>query len=221
MYQNDRFEDRWQAGIFLADKLRQYKNSDALVLAIPRGGVPLGFVIARELHLPLDIALSKKIGHPYSPEFAIGSVSLHGRVLNTGAKVPAAYVEQETRRIRAMLNRRHELYMGNRPSAAIKNKIVILVDDGIATGNTMRVTIDLLRQQQPRHIVLAIPVAPQQTLHELQSRVDEIVCLMQAQEFVAVGQYYESFHQISDAEVVHLLREALRDESHAGKQSES
>ena len=198
------FKDRIEAAYLLADKLENYKEKNTIILAIPRGGVPLGFVIANQLHLPLEVVLSKKIGHPLHKEFAIGAVTLKSRVLSDAAlNVSKEYIEEETKKIRTLLNNRYQDYYGNKKPLKLKDKILIVVDDGIATGNTIVSTIEMLHKEQPKKIVVAIPVSSQSALHKLQNTpfVDEVVCLSTPENFRAVGQFYQTFDQVSDAEV--------------------
>lgn len=203
------FTDRFDAGRKLVDKLKQYAGKeDAVVLAIPRGGLQTGHAVATALKLPLDVVLIKKIGHPYNPELAIGAVSLTGRVLNEEVPAPEEYIEDETRRLRELLKKRQEQYASGRKPVDLKDKIAIIVDDGIATGSTMLATIQLVKTMGPKKIVMAVPVAPPQSLEKFQREVDEVVCLQTPEYFMAVGQFYEYFPQVEDEEAIRLLREA-------------
>lgn len=203
------FKDRYSAAALLAKKLIKYKNSDGIVLAVPRGGVPIGYVVAKELNLPLELILSKKIGHPYNTEYAIGSVSLEGVVLDEGNNdVSLEYINSEIVRLRKMLKERLKLYSGNMKPTALKDKIVIIVDDGIATGYTIRATIEVLKNSDPRKIIIAIPVAPPATASALSELVDEFICLITPDDFGAIGRFYEDFSEVKDEEVIRLLRDA-------------
>lgn len=203
------FKDRYEAAMLLAEKLTRYKNQDGVILAIPRGGVPIGYVIAKELGLPLELILSKKIGHPYSPEYAIGSVSLQGVVIDENVMdVSSDYIKNEVERLKSVLKEKFNLYMGKRKPVDLNNKIVIIVDDGIATGNTIRATIEAIRRSWPRKIVIAVPVAPPSTVHKLSDLVDEFICLHTPGDFRAVGQYYRDFYPVEDDEVIRLMKEA-------------
>ena len=206
------FANRYDAGLQLANLLRHYKNRDGVVLAVPRGGVEVGYVVAKELGLPLEVVLSKKIGHPAHPEFAIGAVSLEGRVVNERPDVSEEYIEQETERLRRLLRARYKMYYGVRKPVSLEDKIVIVVDDGIATGNTLLSTVELVRHHRPRRVVVAIPVAPPDSLRKLRDAdgVDEVVCALSPRDFYAVGQYYENFDQVEDEEVKRLLEEVWR-----------
>ena len=188
--------------------MTEYKGSDAVVLAIPRGGLPLGAILSESLDLPLDIVLSKKIGHPTNKEYAIGAVSRHGRVLSENAReVSPQYIDRETRRIRKLLEERDALFHQKKKALSLKGKTVILVDDGIATGNTVLATVQLLRQEGCSEIVLAIPVAPASAIRKLSNsnEVNRIICPHQPRVFFAIGQFYERFGQVSDEEARLIL----------------
>ena len=203
------FANREEAAFLLTEKLKKYKNCDGIVLAVPRGGVPMGCIISEELHIPLDVVLSKKIGHPYHKEFAIGAVTLKSRILSEGMpEVSKEYIETETRSIRKLLQKRYSDYYGNKKPLPLKNKIVIVVDDGIATGNTILATIAMLHDEKPKKIIVAIPVAPASALHKLQSSpfIEEVICLATPRNFQAVGQFYENFDQVDDLQVKRLLQ---------------
>jgi predicted phosphoribosyltransferase len=202
------FKDRIEAGILLAGELEIYKNENALVLAIPRGGVPLGYIVAKQLHLPLEVVFSKKIGHPLHKEFAIGAVTLKSRVLSDAAlEVSQSYIDEETKRIKALLAKRYQEFYGKKTPLQLKGKILIIIDDGIATGNTILSTIEMLHEEQPKKIVVAIPVSSRAALQKLKNTpfVDEVICLSTPENFRAVGQFYETFDQVDDTEVKILL----------------
>jgi putative phosphoribosyl transferase len=199
------FHDRKEAGLALAQKLLHYKDVDGVVLAVPRGGVPVAYEVAKMLHLPLEIILSKKIGHPAHKEFAIGAVSLTGRIIDPDIYVPEEYIEQETRRIRMRLKDMYKKYMGDKDPTDIKDKIVILIDDGIATGNTLLSTIQMLKNNKPKKIVVAVPVASPSAAKKIKDQVDEFISLLVPDNFYAVGQFYENFQPVSDEEVISLL----------------
>lgn len=206
------FKDRFDAGKQLAKVLQHYKNRDGVILAVPRGGVEIGYVLAKELNLPLEIVLSKKIGHPHQPEFAIGAVSLESRIISERGDVSEEYIEKETKRLRQLLRERYKMYYGDRKPANLDDKIVIVVDDGIATGNTLLSTVELVRHHNPHWVVVAIPVAPPDSLRHVEQAkgVDEVVCLLAPRDFYAVGQFYENFEQVEDDEVVRLLNEVWK-----------
>lgn len=167
----------------------------------------MGYYIAKELKLPLDILLTKKIGHPGNPELAVGSVSMEGRVVDSRFAISEDYIESQTVKIRAMLKERYKKFMGNRDSVDLKDKVVIIVDDGIATGNTMLVAIDLVRHQSPKKVIIATPVASAEAVRKLERKADEVVCLHAPEDFMAVGQFYHDFSQVEDEEVMHFLNE--------------
>lgn len=201
------FKDRIDAGLQLADALTRYKGKAVVVIAIPRGGLPVGAVVAKTLGAPLDIALSKKIGHPRHKEYAIGAVSLEDRVLSDVKGVSESYLEEETERIRTLLKERQQQYYKGRKPSVLIGKTVILVDDGVATGNTILVTAALVQHQEPEKTIAAIPVAPPSAVKLIESApdIDEVVCLIAPENFYAVGQYYERFDQVSDEEAIALL----------------
>ena len=206
------FTNRKQAGILLAKELKQYQNkADVVVVTIPRGGVPVGFEISQSLHLPLELVLSKKIGHPFNKEYAIGAVTLKSSVLSEAAEeVSHEYIEDETGRIRDLLQQRYDWYYGMKKPLELKNKIVIIVDDGIATGNTLLSSIQLIEQEEPKEIIIALPVAPPSALNKIRElrSVTKVICILETRNFHAVGQFYEEFNQVSDEEVIALLKKA-------------
>lgn len=205
------FKDRYEAAMLLAKKLEKYKNKNGIILAVPRGGVPIGYYIAKELDLPLEIILSKKIGHPNNPEYAIGSVSLHGKIINENLTgVPMDYINKEADRILVGLKEKYKLFMGNRKATDLKDKTVIVVDDGIATGNTILATLEMLKTRKPKEIIIAIPVAPPDTARKLSKLVDEFICLDTPEDFMGVGQFYRNFEQVSDEEVIKFLDDASK-----------
>lgn len=204
------FENRTDAATQLADKLSSIKSEELVVLAIPRGGLPIGSVLAKTLGAPLDVVLTKKLGHPYQKEYAIGAVSLDGLILSDAIGIPKEYIEEETARIREVLKQRHRQYYKNRFPENLRDKTIIVVDDGVATGNTLLVTIGLVKKQEPKKIIVAIPVAPPSAIKLLESTpdIDEVVCLQVPHNFHAVGQFYEEFRQVSDQEAIRILEEA-------------
>ena len=206
------FKDRTDAGLLLVKKLSNYHNNkDAVVVTIPRGGIPLGYVIAKGLHLPLELVLSKKIGHPLHKEFAIGAVTLTDRILSDAANdVSRMYIEAETSRIRTILKERQDGYYDKRKPISFKNKIVIVVDDGVATGNTLMSSIKLIEKQKPSQIIVALPVGPPSVIEKIKNipYVNDTICLLVPENFRAVGQFYKNFDPIKDNEVVTLLEKA-------------
>jgi putative phosphoribosyl transferase len=206
-------EDRTTAGHDLARRLDRYRGRpDVLVLALPRGGVPVAAEIARALQAPMDLMMVRKLGVPGHEELAMGAIALGGsRFVN--ADVVGALglrheeIERVAQREQTELDRRARVYRGERPPPELQGRCVILVDDGIATGATVHAAITAIRSQQPSRIVLAVPVAPRATLRELASVADEVVCLSSPEPFVAISRWYERFPQLSDAEVLRLLDE--------------
>lgn len=201
------FTDRVDAGMQLAEALVGFRGSDAVLLAIPRGGVPVAAEVAKVLHLPLDILLTKKIGHPDQPELAIGAVSLHGILLDPRFHLPREYIDGEVERIRGVLREREAAYRSGRPALDVKGRTAIIVDDGIATGYTVRAAIELLRQAGAKSVVVAVPVAAWQTVDMLEELADQVICLEVPDELFAIGAHYENFSQVSDEEVIALLEE--------------
>jgi predicted phosphoribosyltransferase len=201
------FKDRTEAGIQLAKKLSYLKQEDLVVLAIPRGGLAVAYEVAKALNAPLDVVLTKKIGHPLHKEYAIGAVSLENEVLTDTAQISKAYIAQEIETIRKKLKVRHDQYYKDAQPINLKNKTAVIIDDGIATGNTILVTVDLIMKQQPKSIIVAIPVAPPSAIRNLERHpnIDAVVCLDTPINFRAVGQFYETFEQVSDEEAIAIL----------------
>ncbi|MFN4285685.1 MAG: phosphoribosyltransferase [Lacibacter sp.] len=203
------FSNRTRAGLALAARLQQYaRKPNTLVLAIPRGGVPVAAALAGELQLPLDVVLVKKIGHPTNREYAIGACSLHDRILNPQeeAAVGAAYIEAETAAVRQRLQEMEQRFRKGKPPLQLKGKTLLVVDDGIATGLTLLATLQLLRRQHPAKLVVAVPVAPEGAAEKMRTVADEFICLHTPDWFTGVGALYEDFSQVSDAEVIALLQ---------------
>jgi predicted phosphoribosyltransferase len=209
------FVNRTEAGIALVAALSRFRDQDPVVLALPRGGVPVAFEIARALDAPLDLVVARKIGVPFQPELAMGAV-VNGDmpivvrnddvIAVTG--VAEAEFEAVCRRETAEIRRRRDRYLGGRAPADVAGKTAIVVDDGIATGATVRAALRATRTRRPKLLVLATPVAPNDTLKEMRSEVDEIVCLESHEFFGSIGAYYDDFSQVSDDEVVALLAAA-------------
>ena len=196
----------------LAEKLKQYKGANAVVLAIPRGGIPIGYEIARYLSLPLDIILSKKIGHPQNPEFAIGSVSLEDVVADQYQDVSDEYIKWETERIRKELKEQYAFYSDVRTNVEIKDKTVIITDDGIATGKTLLVTTELLRKHGVKTIVVAVPVLPLDKVDSMGEIADDLVYVFAPKFFPGVGMFYEDFNQVSDSDAKKMLKEINKEQ---------
>jgi putative phosphoribosyl transferase len=207
------FKNRNVAGQVLAGKLAAYANSvDVVVLALPRGGVPVAFEIAKALNVPLDVFLVRKLGVPDQRELAMGAIASGGvRVLNheivQALGLSDATIDTVATKEQQELERRESLYRGNRPFPVVRDRVVILVDDGIATGATMRAAAKALRQQQPAQIVVAVPIAAPESCRELAAEVDEIISVETPQPFYSVGCWYEDFPQTTDEEVRDLLND--------------
>ena len=208
------FKNRVDAGRQLAEKLAKYRGQDAVVLALPRGGVVIGREIARALELPLDIAVARKIGHPLSPEYAIGAVDDTGAIILNDAEtesVSQAWLSDEIEREKKEAERRVKAYRGGRKPIPISGKTALIVDDGIATGLSMRLVVRSLRAQNPARIVVAVPVASAEAVRGLRKEADEVITLEPPEEFLgAVGAHYIEFEQVEDAEVIRLLSEGIR-----------
>jgi putative phosphoribosyl transferase len=208
-----RFRDRHEAGRLLAEKLTFLRDRENLiVLGVPRGGVVVAYELARGLDAPLDVYITRKIGAPYNPELAIGAVASDGTVvldeeLVTRLGIPQDYVEAETARQKAEIERRLAEYRGERPPLLIIDRTVVLTDDGVATGATILATIRALMAQRPAQLILALPVGPPDTIARLKKEVDELICLSTPRLFWAVGAFYIDFSQTSDEEVKSLLEE--------------
>lgn len=208
------FKDRRNAGIQLALKLKEYEEMEnVLVLALPRGGVVTGFEIARSLHAPMDIIIVRKIGFPGQPEFGIGAVSETGTVvLNESIiseyDVEKEYIDLEISRQKEEISRRVEVYRKGKKIPEIAGKKIILVDDGVATGASLKAAISTLREENLSRLIVAVPVAPYIVARELEQTVDEFICIKTPVDFMAVGSFYEDFIQVSDEEVVELLQKA-------------
>jgi predicted phosphoribosyltransferase len=197
--------DRIEAGIILAKELDRYKDVPGVVLAVPRGGVPIAYIVAKELNMPIDLLLTKKIGHPTNSEYAIGAVSLTDRYIVPHENIPDEYIETETENIRKRLQQLYKKFMGNQEPEPITGKTVIIIDDGIATGNTLMSTIGMIKKNHPSRIVVAVPVASTMALEKISAVVDEVVCPLVPPYFYGVGGFYENFEQVSDEEVMDYL----------------
>jgi len=208
------FRNRQEAGQKLAAHLEKYANrEDVIVLGVPRGGVPVAFEVATALNLPLDIFVLRKLGVPGHEELAFGAIGSGGvRVLDReiveSVGLSDLIIEAVTRAERAELARREQTYRGGRPPLDVHAKTVILVDDGIATGSSLRAGVRALRQMEPAAIVIAAPVAPQTTVNRLRREVDDVVCAEIPDRFYGVGQFYDDFSQVSDEEVNELVKSA-------------
>src|SRR5436190_1063418 len=210
------FANRTEAGRLLAEKLEKYANrNDVIVFGLPRGGVPVAYEVAKRLHVPLDVFIVRKLGVPGFEELAAGAIASGSvRVLNEDVMRAIPYgdaaIEAVTAKETAELQRREQIYREGHPAPELRDKIVMLVDDGLATGATMRAAVKALRQRGIAKIVVAVPVGPPDTCREIEQEADEIVCLSTPPFFQAVGQYYEDFSQTSDEDVRELLSQAAQ-----------
>lgn len=206
------FYDRWEAGRRLAARLLKYKGEDVVVFALPRGGVPVAAQIATALNAPLDLVLVRKIGVPFQPELAMGAVADGGTPLtvrNDDVIAAVGVGDEEFEAVRqrelAEIERRRGRYLGARPRPEVQGRVAIVVDDGVATGATTRAALRAVRARHPKKLVLAVPVAPTDTLPSLRAETDETICLEAHQDFGAIGFFYADFRQIDDEEVVAIL----------------
>jgi putative phosphoribosyl transferase len=206
-----RFSDRFDAGRRLAERLQDYAGrDDVIVLALPRGGVPVGFEVARALDAPLEPFLVRKLGVPWQPELAMGAIASGGVLVLNPAIVRQAGLDRKdlqevSRREQQELERRERLYRGNRPFPDLAGRIAILIDDGLATGSTMRAAVEAVRASGAARVVVAVPVAPPETCDEFRKLTDEVVCVLTPEPFYAVGLWYDDFSQTTDEEVLDLL----------------
>ena len=211
----ERFRDRTEAGQILASRLTAYAHRpDGLVLALPRGGVVVAFEVANALHVPLDVLIIRKLGVPGYEELAMGAIASGGvRVFNDEVvrmlALSTEVINKVTVQEQHELERREHLYRGDRPASDVQGRTIILVDDGIATGATMRAAIATVRKRQPARIIVAVPVAASATCEALETQVDELICVIRPEEFYSVGFWYEHFAQTTDKEVRDLLEHAV------------
>ncbi len=206
----DILRNRVEAGKQLAQALKT-AGKDAIVLAVPRGGVVVAFEMAKALRVPLDVIVTKKIGAPDNPELAIGAVAEDGTYILDDSivrqlYVPKGYIEEEVERQRQEIQRRLQQYRGDAPYPSLKNREVIVVDDGVATGATLKATLRLIRSKGAKSITVAVPVGPPDTVRELERLADRVVCLLTPEPFYAIGQFYADFSQTEDNEVIDLLK---------------
>jgi putative phosphoribosyl transferase len=209
------FENRSEAGRMLGARLAALHLADPVVLALPRGGVPVALEVARALDAPLDLLLVRKIGVPWQPELAVAAVMdgaepvvVVERHIQAETGVKQEYIAQRAKEELAEIERRRRTYLADRAPVPAAGRTAIVVDDGIATGTTMRAALKGLRRRNPARLVLAVPVAPPDTINELRQEVDDVVCLAQPSFFGAIGYFYRDFHQLSDDEVITLMRQA-------------
>lgn len=201
------FTNRSDAGKHLVSLLLKYRNTAGLVLAVPRGGVPVASEVAKKLSLPLEVVLVKKIGHPHNKEYAIGAVSLTSHYVIPHDDVSEEYVRQELKTIRSRLTEMQQLFCAEKEPVNLAGKTVIVVDDGVATGNTLIATIRMLRQGNPAKLVVAVPVASRSAYRRLLLAADELLVLQVPNVFPGVGAFYKDFRQVTDDEVKHCLHQ--------------
>ena len=209
------FLDRLEAGKRLSNALKAHVDKNGIVLAIPRGGVVVGNVVARTLSLRLDVIIPRKIGAPGNSELAIGAMTEDGTIilderLLKMLQVSRQYVKEESERQRLEIERRLKLYRGDKPYPSLKNREVIIVDDGIATGSTMKAALASVRKKGAKKIIIAVPVGPESTIKELEKQADKVVCLYTPEPFYAIGQFYDEFDQTTDEEVKSLLKNSTK-----------
>lgn len=207
------YKDRKDAGQELAQKLKKYAKDDPVVIALPRGGVILGYEVAKALKAGLDVIVPRKIGAPLQPEYGIGAIAPKGvRILNTRAIESLGISEDEIEYLTQMetkeMNRRMELYREGLEPFDLEKRTVIMVDDGIATGVSTKAAVLSVKKMNPKKIILAVPVCPQNTAEKFRNVVDEFLCLCEPQDFYAVGEHYDDFRQVSDEEVISLIQKA-------------
>ena len=205
------FHDRVEAGRRLVSMLKGTVGKDAIVLAIPRGGVVVGHVVARALGVPLDIIIPRKIGAPGNSELAIGAITEDGttildETLIQQLEISRHYIEEQGKKQKLEIERRLKLYRGDTGSPILSNHEVVIVDDGIATGSTIKAALSSVRKRGAKKIIIAVPVGPKTTIDELKDQADRVVCLFTPEPFYAIGQFYKNFDQTSDEEVRRLLR---------------
>lgn len=209
------YKNRTDAGLKLAFELRRFATNNCVVCAIPRGGVPVAFEVAASLHLPMQLVLAKKIGHPVNKEYAIGAASLNGYFVWADEGVSDEYVHEEVDQIQSRLQEMNMKFSKDHTNFSLKEKTLLVIDDGIATGNTMLATIQLLRKEEPSKIVVAVPVASSLAYRQLQKDADEVVCLHIAESFTGVGAFYDDFSQVNDEEVIACLDEMEKTYTHS------
>ncbi|MFI5185126.1 MAG: phosphoribosyltransferase [Chitinophagales bacterium] len=210
------FHDRIDAGLQLAKKLRKYKDSPGIILAVPRGGVVVAYTVAKELDLPMDLILVKKLGHPMNKEYAIGAVSLTDEFVIPDPGASQEYVDEEIDRIRRSLKKMYPKFSEDEEVKDWKGKTIIVIDDGIATGNTLLVTVRMLKKKEPSKIVIAVPVASADAIQKLSKEVDDVVSVLEPEIFSGVDSFYENFEQVTDNEVIYYLERLRREMKKVG-----
>src|SRR5688572_17887854 len=209
------YSDRIEAGHVLAGALQKFKQEKVLILAVPRGGIPVAFVVAREFGFPLDLLLTKKIGHPLNPEYAIGAVSLTDSIIVPHQGVTEDYVKVETERIRIQLRNMYAKFMGDKEPEKLSGKTVIVIDDGVATGNTLIGTIKMLKKENPKKIIIAMPIATLKAVNKLSTAVNQVICPQIPYGFTGVSSYYENFNQVNDEEALFCLNQLKTEQTNS------
>lgn len=204
---NSHFTNRYDAGKKLASLLLEYKNDNGIVLAIPRGGVPVAAEIARALNFPLGIVLVRKIGHPTNKEYSIGAASLYDFFITDREGVTENYIADELKSVRTILNSMNESFNIDTPKLNLNKKTVVLVDDGVATGNTIVASVKLLKLQKPARLIIAVPVATKDAIKKMAKIADEVITIISPEYLPSIGSFYEEFEQASNEEVKQLLKE--------------
>lgn len=199
------YTNRHDAALRLISLLEKYKNEDCVVLAVPRGGVPVGYHIAKNYNFPMEILLTKKIGHPLNSEVAIGAVGLEDEIIDFYPNISKEYFNKEIQKIRETLMQRYKKFMGDRKPIDLKDKTVIIVDDGIATGNTLLLAIQIIRKKNPKKIVVAVPVSPPDSARKIRNEADELICPIVTNDFHGVGGFYLDFSEVTDGEVLEYM----------------
>jgi putative phosphoribosyl transferase len=199
------FHDRLEAGLSLSLSLKKYKNEPGIVLAVPRGGAPVAYAVAWGLGYPMEVILTKKIGHPLNKEYAVGAASLTDYFTVPHEDVSEEYIQSELVKIRTRLREMYKIFMGDNEPEDLEGKTVIIIDDGMATGNTILATVQVLRKSKPRKIIIGVPVASKSAVKKLEKEVDEVVAVLIPDEFSGVGAFYEDFEEVSDEEVIFYL----------------
>jgi predicted phosphoribosyltransferase len=210
------FQDRLDAGLQLAKKLKKYQGDPGVILAVPRGGVAVGYAVAKELGFPMGLILVKKLGHPVNKEYAIGAVSLTDEFVVPHPGVSQEYIDEEIEDIRERLRSLYPKFTADDEPHDLNGKTVIVVDDGIATGNTLLMTVQMLKKRGPSKIIIAVPVASLNAVQKLRKEVDEVVCVMIPDSFYGVGAFYENFEEVTDNEVIYYLERLRREMKKAG-----
>lgn len=200
------FQNRSDAGRLLASKLKKYQNMPGVLLAVPRGGVPVAYEVAKELNMPLEVILVKKLGHPLNKEYAIGAVSLKDMFVIPHEDVTDFYIQTEVEKIRRRLQEMQKKFMGDAEPENLQGKTIVIIDDGVATGNTLLATIRLLRNEKPLKVVVAVPVISKSAARKIRIEADELITVFIPETFYGVGAFYDDFTQVSDEEVMDYLK---------------